>query len=325
MGKLLGLLLLMTLSSTIGCIASSSTTDPPVLVSPIPDSPSPELPSPLPHRRYGGGGHHVRGEWIVFGGNAPGEDSARETLRFDPLTREWQPLASLHQRHNFVGSVVIDEEIYAVGPAIERYDRANNRWEALYVGNGLPRSHVFAAALEGEIFVLGGFPIERAHLQVFGVATRVLRDGPPLPDFQPGDHFVITATLAGGVHAVGGLDHETTQPETRHWRLQDETWIERAPHPTGVSGKFTAWCVHRDRLYVFEESGHVYDPETNRWTKLAAPPRSRVLPVTIGVGNTLVMLGGLEPVERKNEAWVYEINEDRWRPLFAEEGQSEAR
>ena len=301
-------------SSLIGCRATSI---PPHSVAERTALDRELLPPPLPDRRYGAGGHRVGDEWIVFGGTARGNNAERETWVYAPESKRWRAGPLLTHRHNFVGSVQIENDIYAVGEAIERYDREVDAWEVVHVSEQIPRSHSFATGLAGEIYVIGGFPAERGSLQIFDLETGELRAGPPLPGFRPGDHFILLATLDGGVHAVGGLGEGSDSIATQHFRLEGGAWTARAPHPTGVTGKFTTWCAHRGRLYVFEQEGHVYDPKTDRWTSLAAPPPPRVLPVVIGLEDRLVVLGGLEPSEQKNEAWVYEIEFDRWRRLEA--------
>ena len=227
----------------------------------------------------------------------------------------WRQIASIPDRHDYRGSVVIDGRIYTVGPAILRYNSDVDRWVPIKVNVPIPRSHFFAAALGREIYQVGGLPRNLGVMKIYNLDDDTLRAGPELPEFRGGDHFIILATLDGSIHAIGGIGHGSREIEKQHFRLVNGVWETRAPHPTGVTGKFTAWTVHEGRLFTFEREGFVYDPETDTWTALATPPRMRVLPALIPLDDTLVMLGGLEPQEQKNEGWKYFVREDRWEEI----------
>ena len=288
------------------------------------DAPPAWVPPMLPKRRYGAGAHRIGDSYFVFGGKTGGRsEEGRDVLRIDKGETAWRKVKPLLDRHDFRGSVVIDGAIYTMGPAILRYQPGTDRWIALKVNQPIPRSHFFAAAVGREIFVIGGYPRERGRTLVFNLDDDTLREGPALPGFRHGDHFTILANLDGTLHAVGGLGNGEREPEKQHFRLVDGKWETRAPHPTGLTGKFTGWIEHEGRLYTFEREGHVYDPKTDTWTALAQPPNPRVLPALLPCGDSFVMLGGLEPENQGNEGWRYFLKEDRWESLKSEPKEAE--
>src|SRR5918911_373832 len=94
-----------------------------------------------------------------------------------------------------------------------------------------PRSEVAAAAVDGLIYVVGGFdPGGSAHEGYDPPADR-WSTWAPLP--KPLNHAA-AAGLGGKLYVVGGFDNRTGQPSASLYAYDPSTdaWAERAPLPT---------------------------------------------------------------------------------------------
>jgi N-acetylneuraminic acid mutarotase len=144
------------------------------------------------------------------------------------------------------------------------------------------RQEVGVAAVEGRVFVVGGYDSQgRASTTVefFDTRANEWRPGPPVP--IPIHHPMVAAVgtkiyVAGGYTEPGGAFQNTFELDT-----DTLVWTGRAdmPAPRGAG----AAVGHNGKLYVLggERGGitvpevAVFDPTTNSWTELAPMPTPR--------------------------------------------------
>jgi N-acetylneuraminic acid mutarotase len=173
----------------------------------------------------------------------------------------------------------------------------------------LERNSEFAlAALDGKIYVLGGYPSSPAEtrptLQIYDPATNTWKLGAPAP--APVHHPMI-AGVNGKLYSLGG------QPNTRVVQEYDpiaNTWRPRQPMPTERGGGATA--VMGTKIYVVgarppvtpeaANAFEVYDVSTDRWDTL--PPLPNRFPLrnhlaAAAIGGKVYVAGG-----RYNECCV---------------------
>jgi hypothetical protein len=247
-------------------------------------------------------------------------DDARGTRECFFLPRggaSWQRRAGMQHGRAFFGSAVIDGSVYAVGDGVERYDASADRWVEVAPPGALPESHFAAAAVGRELFVLGGYPLERSAFFAVDAATGAVQRQAPPPSFAPGDHFHFAAELAGELHVVGGLDAATFVPRREHWVRRGGEWRALPQPPAGLWAKFGGQAVVGGRWYLFGDFGAwCFDPAAGTWSPRAPWPRSLTLTGVAVADGAIVVLGGFPGEEGGAPVrFVYDVGADAWRDL----------
>jgi hypothetical protein len=283
-------------------------------------APAPTWPVALPRERHGHRMEPLDGGLLCFGGfgDARAEDrESRQTWWLAPGASEWKRRADLRREHAFFGSAVIAGVVYAIGAGLERYDAKADAWIEVTPAGKLPRSHFGAAALEGKLFVLGGFGAAESALWVVDVKDGAVRAEPAPPGFATGDHFHLVHALRGELHVIGGLDGETFEAQREHWVRSAGGWRALPAPPEGLWAKFSAHAVAGDALYVFgEKGGWRFDAAEGAWRELAQSGSMLAMPATAVLDDKLWILGGMEV--GRDDARVlraFDLRGQRWLEL----------
>ena len=167
----------------------------------------------------------------------------------------------------------------------------------------LPSSEQAVAEMDGNIYVIGGYPPGRipvSEVQIYDSRTNRWRMGPPLP--VPMHHAMAAAVgnrlfVIGGEFDGGGTGRPEVYLDTVYeFDPQNNTWHLRAPMPTGRSGGGAA--VVDGKIYV--AGGRpprgadfaVYDPEADRWETLPQVPTQRNHLAVVAIGGKVYVAGG---------------------------------
>jgi len=181
----------------------------------------------------------------------------------------------------------------------------------------LPESHFAAAAVGRELFVLGGYPVERSAFFAVDTVSGAIRREPPPPGFQPGDHFHFLAAIGGELHVAGGLDVTTFRPRRQHFVRRDGSWQEQPPPPDGLWAKFGGQAVVHDRWFLFGDFGaFVREPDAppdEQWRKCPPPPQVTAMPGTVAVGDAVWVLGGMHPEGGHARSLAFDLATLTWR------------
>ncbi len=138
-----------------------------------------------------------------------------------------------------------------------------------------PRSEVAVAALDGRIYVIGGFEGDGSPsdaVEVYDPVTDSWTQAPPLP--EPRHHAAATASFDGKLYVVGGYKTDFSDPQKTLFVLDPSTnaWIQAAEMPTARGGH--AASVFLGEIYAIGgadadgeniPSVEVYDPATDTW------------------------------------------------------------
>ena len=195
------------------------------------------------------------------------------------------------------------------------------------------RTEVAVAALDGSIYVIGGF--ERPNswkIRQSSVSTKVEAYDPATnrwsskPDLPTGLHHAGAAVLAGALYVVGGFtvsDDALWNPSDRVFRFDPAggTWTERAPLPTARGG--LAVTTVQGKLYAV--SGYdgqrnpaaveVYDPALDQWSAAAPLPTPRDHLAAVAIDETLYAIGGrvrLNYRENLSTVEAYDAESNQW-------------
>ncbi len=133
-------------------------------------------------------------------------------------------------------------------PAHEVYDPARRRWSTA-APFPFPRDHLAAAAIDGDVYVVGGrlLSLERnqARMDVFDAGSDDWRRGPDMPTARGG----LAAAAGGGrVFVFGGEEPSGTFEEVEMYEVSAGRWAAAEDLPTPRHGLGAA--VSGDRVYV---------------------------------------------------------------------------
>ncbi len=196
------------------------------------------------------------------------------------------------------------------------------------------RTEVSAAALDGKIYVVGGFSrpsfsnvldfaISR-DVEVYDPVADAWSTAMPLPE---GRHHAGIAVLDGFLYVIGGFAKSGfsvwhTVNTVYQFDPVTQIWRERAPMPTARGALGVA--VYQGRLYAIggydgeQNSGatEIYNPETDTWS-MAAPlsaPRDHL--AVAAAGSAIYAIGGRSNLKYKQNTAVveaYDPDTNQWR------------
>lgn len=172
-------------------------------------------------------------------------------------------------------------------------------------------------ALEGKIYVLGGFDGDlaiRDSVQIFDTATQTWSDGPALPEAM---HHGNAAVVDGTIYVLGAMVtiNFTVIGDVWAWNPATDTgWTSRASMPAGTARGSAIVGVIGGTIYLAGglRSGAVaevsaFDPIANQWdTTLPALPAARDHGCGGAVGGKLYVTGGRRGTINTPEGNVYE-------------------
>ncbi len=196
------------------------------------------------------------------------------------------------------------------------------------------RTEVAAAAIENNIYVVGGF--NKPNLQnvlkfaisneveVYHTASDSWSVTTPLPE---GRHHAGIASLNGLLYVIGGFTKSLMSvweavPTVYQYNPATKEWRELAPMPTARGALGVA--VYQNRLYAIGgydgkyNSGavEIFDPKTNTWSTGAVMPTVRDHLAVVTAGNRIYAIGGRPELDyRRNMGTVeeYDPQADQWR------------
>jgi len=231
---------------------------------------------------------------------------------YDPVTDTWATLAPLPEHLNHVGAVVVGDKLYVVGgwtqnilpsATLYRYDPMSDQWTIL-APMPTARASPATVAYHDRIYVIGGNTAnggfgEIGVVEAYDIATNSwIQNLAPLP--TPRDHAMY-GMLGTRIHVVGGRARDFGGAMTTHeaYSPAANSWIQRAPLPTGRSGG--AATVFQGRLHVLggefgpggtQDTHEAYDANTDSWASLPPMPSARHGLAVAAVGGTLFAASG---------------------------------
>jgi N-acetylneuraminic acid mutarotase len=172
------------------------------------------------------------------------------------------------------------------------------------------RTEVAAAALDGKIYVAGGFSKPNlqnvlklaisSDVEVYDPASDSWSTTTPLPE---GRHHAGMVSLDGFLYVIGGFTKAFLSiwhavPTVYRYDPSTKEWRELAPMPTarGALGV----TVYQDRIYAIggydgknnSAAVEIFNPETNMWSAAASMPTPRDHLAVATVGSRIYAIGG---------------------------------
>lgn len=156
-----------------------------------------------------------------------------------------------------------------------------------------PRSEMPAVAINGRIYIPGGFGGMRAF-EIYDPAADEWESAAELPEPR---HHLMAAALDGQLYVFGGARNLLWQPTDSAWAFDPSTgaWRDLAPMPEArLAG--TAATVG-EMIYIVGGTGGgedvlAYSPDTDSWSRLPGPLEPREHVSAVALGGELWLLGG---------------------------------
>lgn len=231
-----------------------------------------------PVRAYHGV-QYLKGKMYIIGGT-DGRAVQDTVHSFDPLTFEWEPLASLRFKRCYVSTAILDGKIYAMGGHngefrmryAERYDPATNQWSSI-ADMIVARSDANAAVVDGKIYVVGGLN-ENMIERTAEVYDPEKDQWSLLPELSGPRSSLGVVALRGSIYAIGGNSGERRLRTVERFDPGSEQWVPVASMNQSRS-TFTA-TVMEDRIYACGgyngtspfDAVESFDPFSGTWTQL---------------------------------------------------------
>jgi kelch-like protein 10 len=238
-----------------------------------------------PVRAYHGV-QHVRGKLYIIGGT-DGRTVQDTLFSFDPLTYEWEPLASMQYKRCYVSTAVLDGMVYAMGGHngefrmryAERYDPNTNEWTPI-ADMIVARSDANACVVDGKIYVIGGLN-ENMIERTAEVYDPEKNEWSLLPELSTARSSLGVVSLRGSIYAIGGNSGERRLKTVERYDPGAESWVP----VTSMQQKrstFTA-TVMEDRIYVCGgyngaspfDAVERFDPFTGTWMEIRSMNNNR--------------------------------------------------
>ncbi len=245
----------------------------------------------------------------------------------EPTAVAWEARAPAPTERTEVAAAADGERIYVAGgfaaggetvPTVEVYDVATDAWSP---GPDLPLAvnHPMAAAVEGTVYVLGGYrealrePTDRAF---------ALRDGaweelPPMPEPRAAGG---AAAAGGRIYVVGGVGPGGLAEGTLVFDPATGAWSTAPGLPTqrehlGVAGDGELVYAVGGRtggIGTNLGAAEVFDPETGGWTALPDMPTPRGGIAAAATANGFIVAPGGEASTTFADAEAYDVRSERW-------------
>lgn len=211
--------------------------------------------------------------------------------------------------------------------AVPSFGLENMRWETV-APSRQSRTEVAVAALDGKIYLMGGFS--------FLSVTRRVEVYDPLSDrwkeisrLPVPLHHAGAGVVNGTLYIVGGFEGFSWTPSNKvfAYDAKKDRWLKKQNMPTARGALGVG--VWEGKLYAIGglgenadgkiniDANEVYDPLTDRWSEKAALPKARDhLAVAVLKGKVHAIGGRLESDFSRNLAQhdIYDPKSDKWSP-----------
>jgi len=184
-----------------------------------------------------------------------------------------------------------------------------------------PRSYFAAAAVNGKIYVIGGYDFNTygrlATVEEYDPATNTWALTPKA-SMQAPRSGLAAAVVNNKIYAIGGRD-ESSLTTVEEYDPETDRWETKANMPTARSALATVTV--NNRIYVIggvNGSNHFddveeYDPETNTWQTKTNMPTARSALAAVAVNNKIYAIGGQKGSSLSWENEEYDPATDSWR------------
>ena len=247
-------------------------------------------------------------------------------LQTFPLS--WTTKASIPAPVAGGGCAVINDTVYVAGGR----DSAGNRLRSLYIYDpvtdawdsltqmSVARGHVVAAAVNGKLYVFGGWVGGSATnaVEEYDPATGIWTTKTPMPTARYTSGVAVVNDL---IYVIGGMDMNSNIFSTvEEYDPATDSWATKAPMPTARFGPGCA--VVNDTIYAYGGSTSIgggatavtqcYDPITDNWTWCSSMSNNRYCVGGFSYLNKAYAVGGYDYYNYHTTVEVYDPATGSW-------------
>jgi DNA-binding CsgD family transcriptional regulator len=276
-------------------------------------------PMPAPRAGFSTARYELDGQAFLYAiGGSDGDTVHDSVFRFDVNSNRWTQRASKPTAVSDVQAVVVGSSIYVPGGRLESgettdvfevYDPVRDSWKTA-APLPEPRSAYALAAIEGKIYLFGGWDGGQYRAEVWQYNPDQDTWIEQTPMNQP-RAYASAAMLNGRIHIIGGEDE--TGALTLHERYNPAAedslgppWDLRARLPEARSN--TAASSSSGIIFVIGGNADVplllYDASLDEWQQQSIPLDPLAGLRTEMIGNRLYILGGAN--EAGTSAQIYD-------------------
>jgi len=230
---------------------------------------------------------------------------------YDPITDTWTKKAPMPTARCALSASVVNGKIYvfggqlttpiAAGPrvaAVEEYDPVMDTWTKKS-NLPSPRAGLSSSAVDGVIYVFGGWPTLRS-VEAYDTVKDNWKRKAGMPTRRGG---LSTSVVEGKIYAIGGgTSIQDANPVSSAVEVYDpltDTWSQKTPMPTArdylgtsvVNGKIYAVGGFGGPNLAFLPTAEVYDVSTDTWKALTDMPTAKTTTMS-AVGGQIYAIGG---------------------------------
>ncbi len=192
------------------------------------------------------------------------------------------------------------------------YDPETDSWSSL-TPLPAPRTNLAAAALNGTLFVPGGYNEDYLSThEAYHVASDSWTSLAPLPQAVSGG---VVEAVNGRVYHIGGNTNGGYIAANYEYNPGTDSWTTKAAAPGNFA--YAASTVLDGKIYVaggWESSSHFwrYDPASDSWTTLASMNQGRQSPGLVAAGGYIYAFGGGVGWDELDSVEQYDPASDSW-------------
>lgn len=187
-----------------------------------------------------------------------------------------------------------------------------------------PRQEVAVAALEGKVYVIGGFSESARPLRRVDVYDPVTNTWAPLAPYPVAVHHAAAAVVGSRLFVLGGFSggrvRWTALDDVYEYVPARDRWDKRAPLPTprgALAAASLAGAIHAlgGRADHVTGAHEVYDLATDRWRAANAMPTARDHLAAVAFDGRLWAIGGRASFigAQYGAVEIYDPATDSWR------------
>lgn len=279
--------------------------------------------TPLPDKRWGACAACWGEKLYVFGGQTSG-DMLNTAAVYDPADCQWGQIPDMLHCRAQASATAVGKRIYVCGgwggsgrnsaplETVERFDPAENMWEAL-PSMSAKRFNLAAACVGPFLFVFGGNtdkpePLKSAER----FDARETKDWQSLPNMLERRQGAAAAVLYGLPHVCGGHDGQWCLSSVERFQLDPKgsaggSWKAMPNMNTVRYAGMACTCVHNDRrTKIFVFGGHngiertcdveCFGTDDQEWELVPKNPNAHVQRMEIRAGAAVACM--VEPKEK---------------------------
>lgn len=257
------------------------------------------------------------------GGTEPGTEAGPAPQRSE--AGGWRTLQSAPSERTEVAAAAVENRIYVMGgfvapgrtvATVEVYDTTSDSFSR---GPDLPIAvnHAMATALDGVIYLLGGYQGETGLTaptdRVFALREDRWEELAPMPEVRAAAG---AAAIGGKIYVAGGVGPDGLARDTLVLDPAAGTWSTAPGVPT--PREHLGVATDGERLYVVggrppnTAAAEVFDPSTGEWERLPDMPTARGGLAAAGTAGGLIVAAGGEAEATFPEVEAYDPSERRW-------------